>query len=153
MNAARAMPRRRGCLLRSPRVAGQSLLELGLALPLLLLILLGTVDLGRVFFDIVQLRNAAREGAGYAARNPGEDAAIRTRVIAHGVPDGVGTGDVAIVYRPSLAACTTVGTTCTVDVTVTHTFDPMATAFLGFLEDYGVDEIDLAETASMRAMT
>lgn len=55
----------------SPRVAdgarGQQLVELALALPFLLLILLGTLDLGRAFHTQIALTNAAREAARFAA--------------------------------------------------------------------------------------
>ena len=42
---------------------GQSMVELSLVLPVLILVLLGTIDLGRAFFDYVRLTNAVREGA------------------------------------------------------------------------------------------
>ncbi len=49
---------------------GQSLVETALILPILLLLLVMSVDFGRVFFGSVQLSNAARVGANYAATNP-----------------------------------------------------------------------------------
>ena len=51
------------------REAGQSTVELALALPLLLLLLLGLVDLGRAYGVAATIGNAAREAAIYAARN------------------------------------------------------------------------------------
>jgi hypothetical protein len=54
---------------------GQGLVELALALPLLLLILLGIADLGRAFYYTVMITGAAREAAAYAAGNPSADAA------------------------------------------------------------------------------
>jgi Flp pilus assembly protein TadG len=56
----------------STRVAdqgGQSLIETSLALPLLLLLLLGLVDGARAYYAASSTANAAREGANYAARN------------------------------------------------------------------------------------
>lgn len=50
---------------------GQSLVELALTLPLLMLILLGTLDLGRIFFGYVTITNASREGARYGMTNLG----------------------------------------------------------------------------------
>src|SRR5262249_28164011 len=47
---------------------GQGLVEFAVAMPLLLLILLGTIDMGRVFFDYIEMRQAAVEGATYGAR-------------------------------------------------------------------------------------
>lgn len=49
---------------------GQSLVELALALPVLLLILLALADFGRAFYYTTILTNAAREGAAYLAANP-----------------------------------------------------------------------------------
>lgn len=42
---------------------GQSLVELALLLPILALMLIGTLDLGRVFIAMVQLTNGVQEGA------------------------------------------------------------------------------------------
>ena len=53
-------------MLRSER--GQSLVELALVLPLLILLLAGVADLGRAFFSYIQITNAAREGARAASR-------------------------------------------------------------------------------------
>jgi beta-lactam-binding protein with PASTA domain len=49
---------------------GQSLVEFALILPLLLLLLLGGIDFGRVFFGSVGVQNAARIAANYAALHP-----------------------------------------------------------------------------------
>jgi Flp pilus assembly protein TadG len=43
--------------------SGQSLVELALLMPLLLLLVLGIVDLGRVFNAYIAITNASREGA------------------------------------------------------------------------------------------
>jgi Flp pilus assembly protein TadG len=49
---------------------GQSLVEVALTLPLLLLIVIGIVDIGRVYAFEASVTNAAREAAAYAARDP-----------------------------------------------------------------------------------
>ncbi|MGE5137885.1 MAG: TadE/TadG family type IV pilus assembly protein [Rudaea sp.] len=49
---------------------GQSLVEVALLAPLLVLILLGALDLGRVYDAYVTITNASREGARYGAANP-----------------------------------------------------------------------------------
>ncbi|MBI5955396.1 MAG: pilus assembly protein [Chloroflexi bacterium] len=49
---------------------GQSLVELALALPILMLVLLIVVDFGRAFYAYVTVTNASREGARYAASPP-----------------------------------------------------------------------------------
>lgn len=45
---------------------GQSLVELALMLPLLMAIMLGILDLGRVYYTQIAITNAARVGAEYA---------------------------------------------------------------------------------------
>jgi Flp pilus assembly protein TadG len=49
------------------RETGQSLVEIALALPFLLLVLLGLADLGRAFYYTTAIASAARQGAAYAA--------------------------------------------------------------------------------------
>ncbi len=53
---------------------GQSLVELAVSLVLLLLLLSGAVEFGMAFFQFVQLRDAAQEGALYGSLNPYLDA-------------------------------------------------------------------------------
>ncbi len=53
-----------------PDHRGQSLVEFAITLPLLLLIVLGTVDLGRAYFRVENLTNAVKEGALFGARSP-----------------------------------------------------------------------------------
>jgi hypothetical protein len=47
---------------RKPK-RGQSLVEFALLLPLLVLVIFGVLELGRVFFAYIAITNAAREGA------------------------------------------------------------------------------------------
>lgn len=49
---------------------GQSLVEFALVLPMLLVLLLLSIDLGRAFFGWVVITNASRVGANYAAQHP-----------------------------------------------------------------------------------
>ncbi|MEK6227450.1 MAG: TadE/TadG family type IV pilus assembly protein [Chloroflexota bacterium] len=49
--------------------AGQSLIEVAFALPLLLVLFLGLVDGARAYYYAGVVANAAREGVNYAARN------------------------------------------------------------------------------------
>jgi Flp pilus assembly protein TadG len=55
---------------QSPANAGQSLVEVAIAMPLLIVILVGILDLGRAYFTYVALTDAAAEGAAYAAIHP-----------------------------------------------------------------------------------
>jgi len=49
---------------------GQSLLEFALIVPILLIILAGVLDLGRLYYAYVSVTDAAAEGASYAAIHP-----------------------------------------------------------------------------------
>ena len=49
---------------------GQNITEFAIILPILLVILIGAIDLGRVFFSTITLVSAAREGARYLASYP-----------------------------------------------------------------------------------
>ncbi|MHB0987906.1 MAG: TadE/TadG family type IV pilus assembly protein [Bellilinea sp.] len=49
---------------------GQSLMELALVLIFILILLAGVVDLGRMMFEYLTMRDAAQEGAGYGAVYP-----------------------------------------------------------------------------------
>lgn len=52
------------------RERGQSLVEIALSFPLLLLILSGLLDIGRVYYTYIAIEDAAAEGALYLALNP-----------------------------------------------------------------------------------
>ena len=73
-------------LIKSER--GQSLVELGISLLILLYLLAGAAEFGVLFFQFVQLRDAAQEGALYGSINPPDNAtdnpaiaAIKTRAL------------------------------------------------------------------------
>ena len=55
---------------RFMRERGQSLVELGVSLLILLYLLSGAAEFGVLFFQFVQLRDAAQEGALYGSMNP-----------------------------------------------------------------------------------
>ncbi|MBI5441579.1 MAG: pilus assembly protein [Deltaproteobacteria bacterium] len=76
----------RGAAPASRREKGAALVEFGLVLPLLLLILLGTIEFGLLLYNRQVLTNAAREGArfGIVAATPRVPAAdIRDQVSAY----------------------------------------------------------------------
>jgi len=60
-------------------MAGQSFVEFAILFPVLLLLLLIAIDFGRLFFTYVQVNNAAREGAAYAALAPKDTLGITAR--------------------------------------------------------------------------
>jgi len=59
---------------------GQSLVEFALVLPILLLMLTGTIDLGRILFTYIALEDAAQEGAIYGAHESVPESNITARV-------------------------------------------------------------------------
>lgn len=58
---------------------GQSLVELAVSLPVILLLLIGTLDFGMAIFSYAILRDAAQEGAFYGSFNPANKAEIENR--------------------------------------------------------------------------
>lgn len=59
---------------------GQSMVELALTITFLMVLLAGTIDLGRAFFTWLALRDAAEEGASYGTIHPTDTAGLRARV-------------------------------------------------------------------------
>ena len=123
---------------------GQSLVELAVSLPILMLLMLGTLDLGRMFFDYIQLRGAVREGAAYGARFPTDTAGIASRVTSHGVPAGT------TVTSSCTGQCTTIDGVGTMTVTASRTFQPVTA---GFLRQWGLDTVSLQVACSMRVLS
>lgn len=58
---------------------GQSLVEMALVLPIVIMLMLGLLDFGRAFYTLVALHDAADEGASYAAIRPNDTAGIQQR--------------------------------------------------------------------------
>ena len=59
---------------------GQSMVELALVLPLLVLLMLIAIDFGRIYFSYIEINNAAREGAKYGAQAPTDTASINAAI-------------------------------------------------------------------------
>jgi hypothetical protein len=59
---------------------GQSMVELALTITFLMMLLAGTIDLGRAFFTWLALRDAAQEGAAYGSFRPTDTAGIQARI-------------------------------------------------------------------------
>lgn len=58
---------------------GQSVVEVALVLPILLMMMMGLLDFGRAYYTIVALRDAADEGASYAAMNRSDETEVKLR--------------------------------------------------------------------------
>jgi Flp pilus assembly protein TadG len=87
---------------------GQSMVELAVILPLLLLIVLGTVDLGMGFKTYIALTNAAREGVRWISIHPSDQAGAMARVDEEaervGLTDGVFSEDgYNVSFTPNLS--------------------------------------------------
>ncbi len=86
---------------------GQSLVELAISITILIFLLAGAVEFGMAFFQFVQLRDAAQEGALYGSMNPTNEATIETRIRgASNSPIDLAGGNVTITitidgYLPS----------------------------------------------------
>jgi Flp pilus assembly protein TadG len=65
--AGHSAPRAR---VQSDRERGTAMIELAISLVFLGVVVFGTVDIGRAFMTWNQVKNAAREGAAYAERDP-----------------------------------------------------------------------------------
>ncbi|MGQ9467711.1 MAG: TadE/TadG family type IV pilus assembly protein [Anaerolineae bacterium] len=82
---------------------GQSVVEFALLLPVLLFILMGLLDVGRVFYVQVTLRDMAAEGASYASIHPSDASGIWQRAAeASGGLITVSPSDVDVEYPPVL---------------------------------------------------
>jgi Flp pilus assembly protein TadG len=139
-----------GCARRSTR--GQATLEFAIVLPVMLLIALGTVDVGRMFFDYIGIRNAVMEGAIYGANHPSDMAGAKQRVKDHYLPNPVPAG-LVVAMPVADANCATVGAPGFVTVTATREFSPLSLAALEFLGPDTDWVFTVQSTAKTRCMT
>jgi Flp pilus assembly protein TadG len=121
---------------------GQSFVELALAFPVLLLILLGLADFGRAFFYTSAIANAAREGAAYASLNAGTATATtvgykvcnETGFVAWS-PTASCPGVSTTVEQNGSPVTGTVGKGSDVKVTVTYGFQLISAYLVGRIVD------------------
>lgn len=122
---------------RDPREEGQSLVEFALVLPVLLLLLMGIVDFGRVLSSYLVVSQTARDGVRYASVG-GTNTAVGQAVQR----DAGMLGPVTWTISPATGR----QSGQPVSVTVSHTvniFDPIMSAFLG-------SQYVVSATATMR---
>jgi Flp pilus assembly protein TadG len=97
---------------------GQSLTEMALVLPVLLFVLAGVLDVGRLYYVTVAITDAAAEGASYAAIAPRDMAGIVQRAqSSSGGLVQIESGRVSV-DCPSTAAGSTVTVTVNYSFTV-----------------------------------
>jgi hypothetical protein len=122
---------------------GQSLTELAIAMPVLLIILAGVLDLGRLYYVHVAVTDAAAEGAIYAAYNPPESEADETLIIdrVQAASRGlVQLGDSAIVTI-DCPTCPHVSPGDSITITAVHTFS-LGTPFITLIVPSGVLQLE-----------
>ena len=95
------------------RSRGAVLVEFALLTPLLLLLVLGTIDFGRVLMTKIAVVEAVEEGGIYAAYNPTDYAGIQERVVASLDSPTIAISQVAV-------TCPTGTGGTDIKVTVTH---------------------------------
>ena len=133
---------------------GQNLVELALLLPFMLIILIGVLDLGRVFFAQIAVTNAAREGVRYLTTHPADRIggysktieAARDQAEFSGFPASSFGVAASCTYTDDDGGCEAGRRLNLQDnnavVTVTYTFEPI----FGWILP---QEISLSETAVM----
>jgi len=62
---------------------GQGLVELILVVPVLIIIVVGALDLGRVFFSVITVTNVAREGVRYLVLHPDDRLVITENPVCY----------------------------------------------------------------------
>ena len=130
------------------------MVELSLALPLLLLILLGTIDVSRLFFDYIQMRQAVVEGATYGQRHPFDSGGITSVVAGHYDQNATNLPKGLSASTSSDAACNTPGATGNVRVTASKVFTPLYSSTLTALFGSAMNwNINLSATSTMRCFT
>jgi len=100
---------------------GQSLVELAFSILILIYLLAGAVEFGMIFFQYVQLRDAAQEGALYGSLHPTDSGGIIDRVQgASSSP--IDLTDPAVTVTPVVigSACESPGNAIRVEVRFTH---------------------------------
>ncbi|MDP9245825.1 MAG: pilus assembly protein [Chloroflexota bacterium] len=121
--------------------AGQSLVEIALALPVLLLILLGLADLGRAFYYTTAVASAARAGAAYVATAASPYPSLKQKACA-------ATG-----FDPSgnCGAALTATTTCAGATPPPGSVNVQVTYDLQLISGYLVNRILPNQTLTLRA--
>lgn len=126
---------------------GQSIVELAISMPLALLIVLGAIDVGRVFFDYIEMRNAVVEGATYGSRHPFESGAIASTTLNHGLP-----GDTTVTSSVS-GDCENPNGGGSVTVRAERVFTPVFFGTLSAVADSVDWNFTVSASSTIRCMT
>ena len=131
------------------RIRGQALVEVALTLPLLLLLILGAMDFGRMYITKIVLTNAAREGANYLAYYPGDksDDYAETYARIQREISNSGLVDPAEVSIDAPVNCCTRGDWVEITVRVNNIDLIFGNFYAAFFTDYG--DLNLHGTVRM----
>jgi len=124
----------------------QALVEFALLLPILLVLILGVMDFGRMFYTKMILTNAAREGANYLAYFP-EDANSGYVDTFAAISNEANSSNVEVIDTDvTFSGCCTRG--LPVEVTITKIVDLV---FDNFLQSFGLlgGPVQLTSTVKM----
>jgi Flp pilus assembly protein TadG len=119
-----------------PRGRGQALVELAIILPVLLLLMLAALDLGRIYYARITVANAARSASMYAAETASGGSADTAGALDAAVNEArnsfvtVAAGDVTVSCTPSCAKAYGNRVTARVDGHFTLV-TPLLAVFLG----------------------
>jgi Flp pilus assembly protein TadG len=109
------------------KLRGQSIVEVALVLPILVMMMMGLLDFGRAYYTIVALRDAADEGAVHGASNPSDVDGIRRRAVeASRILVDIEDEDVSV-SAPVLATGQPITVTVTAKLVL---YTPFANAFV-----------------------
>jgi hypothetical protein len=127
--------------------AAQAVMEFAIALPLFLLLILGVVDLGRMFYINMIITNAAREGANYLSYFP-EDANNGFVNTFTAISEEAQSSNVEVISTDvAYSGCCTRG--LPVEVTIVRSVD---LAFDSFLQSFGLLGGPVQITSTVRMM-
>lgn len=150
---------------RGAGAGGQSLVEFALVLPIIVLLIVGFVEIGRAVFAFNTIANAARQGARVAVVNqisvvtdcdesrPIEDPyephwSVRGCAIAAASTLGITTSNVSVSYlsppSTTLSCAPTLHVGCLASVTVTYNYS-IATPFVSLL----IGPFTMSQTSQM----
>lgn len=130
---------------------GQSLVEVALTLPVLVILFLGIAEVGFFLYSHVQVANATRAGARYGSlcrlnNNclPDLTDVVESAVYAEGESLHMSATNTQVVVQPALIALPQVGAPITVTVTYTHS-SPLISELIPMFPD----EIPVQHTVVM----
>ncbi len=142
--------------------SGQSMVELAVSIVVLLILLAGVVDLGRVAFYYITIRDSAQEAATFASIFPNNNEQIFARALAGITGDGVDSSriEVTLTYQGSVTYTCELGEGCAsstdttgsnavqvgdvIEITVTDSAFPITMPLLGTF--IGSQTINLSST-------